>query len=231
MHDFGSRDNVLDIIDSNFDCGLSGNDQTDYDGTIEQALTDLETQVNLFEEKKLQYYHFVTDGSDNGCGVHVSGVNDVEISVINIGDEVLNADQFSCLVNGGVNSGKCNEYGSFDEAHDEIDSDVRDEICDQPTPSPTSSPTREPTPISTPLPTDAPTQQPTDRPTPHPTPRPTDKPTPQPTDDPTPRPAHVQQDFQQIQQHIHHHDPLINHHQCQYVIQRQDPHLDQHLHL
>ena len=54
-------------------------------------------------------------GDDDGCGIDVSALNDVEISVINIGDKVSNADKFLCLVNGVVNSRKYNEYVSFDE--------------------------------------------------------------------------------------------------------------------
>ena len=127
-----------------------------------------------WQERKLGILSFCEpSGGDNSCGVDVSAVNDVEISVINIGGDVSNADSFAYLVN-GVNSRKDNEYSSFDEADNEIDGDVRDEICDQPTPSPTSSPTPMPSNNPTPNPTDNPTREQTQAATPPPTSRPTD---------------------------------------------------------
>ena len=57
--------------------------QTDYDATIDQA------------RKKIVDMSFCEPYADNSCSVDVSAVTDVEISVINIGGDVSNADPFA----------------------------------------------------------------------------------------------------------------------------------------
>ena len=101
------------------------------------------------------------DGGDTTCSLpgSIDPNGDVEITVINIGNDVSNNDQFSCLVNGGTSSPNYNEYNTPNDAMNDAEH-LEEEICERPTPRPTLRPTPKPT------------FRPTPKPTPRPSPRP-----------------------------------------------------------
>ena len=75
------------------------------------------------------------DGDDdNTCSLpdSIDPDGNIEINVINIGNDVSNSDQFSCLVNGGAISPNYNEYDSIDDAIDDSQF-LEEEICERPT--------------------------------------------------------------------------------------------------
>ena len=92
---------------------------------------------------------------DNTCGVQSirDSNGDIENIVINVGSEISNNDQFSCLVKGDSTGANYFEFSQFhqDSLLSEI-VDKRDDICEQPKSSPTKggpwwtkSPTPKPT--------------------------------------------------------------------------------------
>ena len=133
----GNRESVLAQIEL-LNCG-GNNDEVDYEGEIANALSDLNGVANSFDELKIVVISLCEpESGDNTCNLHSSldPNGNIEVTIINIGTDVSNSDQFSCLVNGGVISPNYNEYDSINDALDDAEH-LEDEICERPTPNPT----------------------------------------------------------------------------------------------
>ena len=177
----GNRNELFDAV-NDFECNENSNvDETDYDSALTAAYDVLANSND--EEQKIVFLSFCVseDNNDNTCDIPdiENPAGDIEIIVVNIGNEVSESNEFECLVNSGENYF---EFSTFDEDTilNGID-DIEAEVCPQPTPSPTPRPTPKPSARLTPKPTMKPTMKPTPNPTNKPTPKPTLKPTTKPT--------------------------------------------------